>query len=73
MGINLHPNRESIGKRTALAEELRLKIHLKLIDGWKDGIVERDDELVKVLDTFRINSNFIAGYRKAVLDRKSVV
>ena len=70
MGINLHPNRESIGKRTALAEELRLKIHLKLIDGWKDGIVERDDELVKVLDTFRINSNFIAGYRKAVLKTK---
>ena len=48
MGINLHPNRQPIGERTALAEELRLKIHLKLIDGWKDGIIERDDELVKL-------------------------
>ena len=70
MGINLHPNRQSIGERTASAEELRLKIHLKLIDGWKDGIIERDDELVKALDTFRVNSNFIIGYRKAVLKTK---
>ena len=70
IGINLHPNRQSIGERTASAEELRLKIHLKLIDGWKDGIIERDDELVKALDTFRVNSNFIVGYRKAVLKTK---
>ena len=70
IGINLHPNRQSIGERTASAEELRLKIHLKLIDGWKDGIIERDDELVKALDTFRVNSNFIIGYRKAVLKTK---
>ena len=71
LGIDLHPNRHDVGERTAVAEELRLKIHLKLLDGWQDGIIERDDELVKVLDSFRVNSNFTVGYRKAVLKTKA--
>ena len=42
MGINLNPNRHEVGERKALAEELRLKIHLKLIEGWKDGKIDMD-------------------------------
>ena len=72
MGINLNPNRHEVGERKALAEELRLKIHLKLIEGWKDGKIDSQDKLITALDTFRINSNFIVGYKKAVLKTKSL-
>jgi len=70
MGIDLNPTRHEVGERKALAEELRLKIHLKLMEGWKDGKIDSQDKLVTALDTFRINSNFIVGYKKAVIKTK---
>jgi hypothetical protein len=71
LGVNLHPNRSPIEQREQVAEELRLKIHLKLLEGWKDGMIEKDDRLLMALDQFRVNSNFIVGYQKAVLKTKS--
>lgn len=63
MGINLNPNRHEVGERKALAEELRLKIHLKLIEGWKDGKIDSQDKLITALDTFR-HTGAIEVYKK---------
>ena len=70
LGIDLHPNRSPKERRALVAEELRLKIHLKLLEGWNDGNLDKEDKLLVALDLFRVNSNFIAGYQKAVLKTK---
>ena len=71
LGIDLHPNRSPKEQRTLVAEELRLKIHLKLLEGWNDGNLDKEDKLLVALDLFRVNNNFIAGYQKAVLKTKA--
>ncbi|MDB4587660.1 site-specific integrase [bacterium] len=68
MDIDLHPNRESGELKKQLAEELLLKVHLKLLEGWDDSEAdnESDAPLLEKLFTFQVSTTFTTGYRKAV-------